>query len=385
MEDRKKTLKDLENSRAETLKLLDIILEKLGEFLISGAEEPADFPPFEPQEDNPSLLTEEKNKLLKEISDSEDEISAIETSLRNLGKLNSNINVKEQEKNSKNGEVYSFYSELGHAIMGTPGFGHFTGPFEPKLNDITLKINIQKKKLEEYDNAGNLLARIGGNVKGMMARTILSRCEAALERLFISAGEEYLVSLENPSSGRISAEEINLANEGELGVLTQKGKELRGQLASIKDEIEILKRERRGIIQSLDKVINPARRISELEIYITRTREEIRKVHHRFGSLVLAGKWQKFFASRLKKEKDLYEKMTSLDYSVKLTEKEIDSVKTAMAVDNENAEIEKIYGLINGKRQLIADAEASIADMENSILEAQKRIDGLTKKDGQNQ
>jgi len=388
MEDRKKTLKDLETAKNDTQKLLNSLLEKLGESLVSRMDthSAAANKAVLPDEDNPFHLWEEKKRLQKEIADSEENIKSIETDLRHIGELEEEINRKEREKNEKSREISGVYEDLGRFILNSSGFSGFNAAYEQEFGDISGKIDFQQKRLEELNNSeGGIINGLANGVKSMVTRTLLSRNEANLEKLYRFAGEQFLTGLENPSGSRILPEESRLAEEGKFAPVVQQGCELRKSAAQLRDEIESLRNDRRETAQALDQKGNPARRISELETCITRTFDDIGRLHIRFGSLILEKEWKKFFAADLNTERILYDKIISLDESLKNTEAKIDSTRVAIALDNEKSEILKLREGIDERRKRIAETEAVIAEMEEQITAAEKRMTELTEKYGQNQ
>ena len=391
MEDRKKTLRDLEEAKADTLELLDNLLEKLGESLVSRMETSGGKKKGKNQEsdsrelakaegDNPALLWEEKKSLLRDIADSEGNIKAIEADLRHLGELEEKINQKEREKNEKAKELFLLCTELGRLVLADPGFENFTASFEQEMNDISLKIDFQQKKLEELDSSeGNFFTRLTNGVKGMVTKAMLSKNEAALERLYRSAGEQFLVFMEN-SSGREEPE----FKDGEIDTLTHDGLKQRKTHEALKEEIAGLKAERRETADAIDQKGNPARRISELEVRITRIKEEIRALHRRFGACARKNEWKDHFSSLYSEsDKILDDKIASLYESLKDTETKIEATKIAIAIDNENAEIAKLKDAIEDKKRRIADAESAITGMQGQIAAAEKRIEDLTGKHGE--
>ncbi|MCL2832966.1 MAG: hypothetical protein FWD78_07335 [Treponema sp.] len=389
MEDNKKILQSLEAGKAETQKLLDNLLENIGESLISQMELTGSMPnsakPSSAEDggDSPLALLGEKNRLLREISDSQENIGIIEADLSLLSKLEEDITRTEREKNDKAREIPPANTELGRFALKDPAFENFNASFERSFNDITLKIDFQQKKLEELNNTdGYFLSKIGNGVKGMMARATLSKSEGDLEKLYRSAGEQFLAGVDNPSSGKLSQEELSLAQTGEIAGLVEKAKDLRNLQISLKDEIERYRLQRRATTQALDQKGNPARRISELEMNINKTKDEVRKVHLRFGALVRKSEWKKPLASLLKNEEPLYEKITALDESLEITEKKIEYTKAAIAIENEKADIAGFQETIKEKQQTIEEAQASITEIETKIKAAQDRIDGLTEKYG---
>ena len=392
MEDRRKTLRDLEAAKAESLDLLGDLREKLGESLISRAES-SDFFRNSKNEtslkdagDNPFILLEDKKKLLVNIADADENIKNIEENLRRLGELEEEINRKEYEKNENIKALFPVYAELGRTVLTHSGFSQYAAAFIQEYNNITVKIEYQQKKLDELDNTdGNFFTRMTKGVRGMAARAMLSKNEADLEKFFRNVGERLLADLENPVSGRITREEISLTHEPSVVSQINKGKELRKTLESIKDETGRLRLERKKTADTLDQKGNPARRISELEIFITRTKDEICAIHRRFGSCAVSEEWKDYFSFESDTEKILCEKIISIEGSLKKTEKEIEAVKIAIAIDNEQAAIEKLKEAINEKQRRINDAREAIAEMESRIAIAEKTIAELMKKNEENQ
>jgi hypothetical protein len=152
MEDRKKLIRDLEARKAQTQEALDSLLEKLGESFIARIEngEIAPDMPVSETADSPQGLYNDKARNLKEITDSQDAIKAIENNLSRLGELEELIDRKEQENSEKIRAINHLYSNLGELILGDARFHEFCAPFEVEFNDITLRIDLQEKKLDTF-------------------------------------------------------------------------------------------------------------------------------------------------------------------------------------------------------------------------------------------
>ena len=392
MEDKKKTLRDLESHKAETQELLNNLLEKLGDSLFtrideSGREPEALWQGWSslPREDENSLpsIWEEKQKFLKQIADSNDSIKSIESDLRRISDIEEDIKRKEHERTESGRDITRISAELGRLVISDPGYEHFTSGFEQEFNDISLKIDSQQKKLDEIDGSGkNIFNRLTNGVKGMVTKVLLSKNEAALEKFFRHVGEQFFVFLENPDSQRHPTDEKYY--ESEISSLTQQGVDLRKKQDLLKDEIDRLRSERKDIADTLDLKGNPARRISELENTIARTREEIKRLHRSFGESARKKDCRDFMSPYSEMEKILDDKIDSLEESINDTAQKIESTKIAIAIDNENAEIEKLKNSIEEKRKRITDAENSITEMEGQIAESQKRISELADGNGEN-
>ena len=382
MEDLKKTLKTLESSKAETLELLDSLLENLGESLISRldiANPDYSNAAAELAPDHPYMIYGEKQKLQKEIADAGESIKLIEIDLRHLGELEEEIGRKEREKNDKAKEMIPIHTGLGRIVLTADGFENFSAGFEKELNEISDRIDLQQKKIDELDNAGgNIINRVTNSVKSMVSRALLSKNQTDLEKLFRNAGEKFLDGLEKPELNFLTAEEISLCETSEAALDTRAGMELRKQQTALKENIEKLKTERRETADSLDQKGNPARRISELEVFIARTQEEIRFVHRRFGSCAGRNEWKNYFPETTDAEKILEDKISSIGGSLEDTDKKINAVRIAIEVEYEKSEIAKLKEQINDKQQRINDAAALIVKMEEQIRDSEKRISELT-------
>ena len=387
MEDRKKTIRELESKKAETLEVLARLLENLGGSLITGLESrgpETEFPDSSKPEiegDYPLLIWEEKQRLNKEIADTQEKIKTIEADLSRLGDLEGEISRKESENAEKNKELSSVYPELGRLILEDPGFDKFSSSYRQQLESIFHQIDTQEKKLNELENAeGNFFARLASGARGWLTKSQLAKNEATLKGLYRSAGEQFIISRTQEDSRESSPELFDESSWGaEISNKVQKTEELRRLQIFLKEEVTRLLTERREIANALNQEGNPVRRISGLENVITRKQEEIRTVNRRFGSCIREDLWKERFISLFSEDdRILEEKICSLEETLKETDKRIEETKIAMAIDNEKAEIEKMKDAIEDKRKRIAEAEAAITEYEGQIAASEKRIQELS-------
>jgi hypothetical protein len=381
MEDRKKSIRDLEARKAQTLEALDGLLEKLGESFITrieGGEITPDMPVSETA-DSPQGLCDEKAKNIKEIADSQDAIKTIETNLSRLGELEELIDRKEQENSEKNRQMVQFYLKLGELILGDPRFREFCAPFEAEFNDIILRIDSQEKKLDELENSeGGFFTKVANGAKSMVTKSLLTKYRSSLEKLYRSAGEQFIVSWEK------SSEDLDdFVADREIAELTGQCEELRKLSAAIKEEIAGLRNERKECADVLDLGGSPIRRISDLEKYIARIREDIKKIHRRFGASIRRADMVSVFSAHfIETEKVLDEKICSLEELIFETERKIEETKIAIAIDDKKAEIEKLKDAIAEKQRVIADTNTAILEYEGEIVEAEKQLEELQEQHG---
>ncbi|MDR0313234.1 MAG: hypothetical protein LBI14_06520 [Treponema sp.] len=382
MEDRKKLIRELEARKVQTQEALDGLLEKLGESFITRIESGEITPdmPVSDTADSPQGLCDEKARNLKEIAGSQETIKAIEANLSRLGELEELIDRKEQENSEKVREIAHLYSKLGEFILGDPRFREFCAPFEAEFNDITLRIDFQEKKLDELENSeGGFFIKVANGAKSMVTKSLLAKYRSTLEKLYRSAGEQFIVTLGKPSENL-----DELSGDEELDELIEQCEELRKLSATLKEEIAKLRNERKECADVLDQGGSPTRRISDIEKYIARIREDIRKIHRRFGTSIRRKEVISVFAVDFTDgEKALDEKICSLEELIFETDRRIEETKIAIAIDEKKAEIDKLKDVITEKRRVIADANAAIQDYDGKIAEAEKQLEELQEQHGQ--
>ena len=294
MIDRKKAIKELETRKSETQGILEGLYENLGESLasrIEKAEFSPDFTSVVPEGDDPRALLDEKAKFVQEILDSQASIKSIEENLSRLGKLEELISQKEKENSEAAKEAIAVYTQMGQLILEDERFEKFSGSYQIQLNDMLSRIDAQKNKIDELESQeGGFFSQIAAGVKGMVSKSQLAKDQSSLEKFYRSAGEDYFAFRERPEGSQAyeGAQFDEFPSDGEITRLVQKGQELRSLQASIKEDTLSLRNERKETADALDKSGNPVRRMSDLEKYIARAREDIKKLHRRFGSCVRA-------------------------------------------------------------------------------------------------
>ena len=384
MEDRKKILRDLEAKKAEIHEVLNKLLENLGNSLMTSLESGGKFFPDlpEPSSDdpNPRSIWDEKLKLNNEIADTEDTIKAIEADLSRLGYIEAEISRKESENIEKTKEFSQASTDVGRLILEESAFDEFTASFRQQLEDIFLQIDTQEKRLNELENTeGGFFARLANGARGWLTKSQLSKHEATLKELYRNAGEQFILSREDAKVKESPPEMDDSSFSEEIYNQIRKTEEIRKFQVSLNDEVSKLLTERREIADTLNREGNPVKRISGLENFISRNREEIRMVHRYFGFSIREKEWKdKFISLYSEEDKALGEKINSLEESLKETEDRLEAIKTAIAIDNEKAEIEKMRGVIEEKRKQLAEVETAIAEIEEQINAAEKRIEELS-------
>jgi chromosome segregation ATPase len=378
MDERKRSIRELETKRLQDLEGRDLLLGNLGETLIrrlEGKKRPArNLPAKEPDNpeagDSPAGALGEYQRLLKEIADSGELIKTIEEEIQKLKELEDQINAKEEENSACVKELAGLYEQIGGLVLGSPDHEDFSGIYRGQFDELFLKIEAQENKLEELeDSGGGFFSWLGSSARSVVIKALLAKNQASLKRLYRKAGEKFM-----------APENAGEAGKGEIASLKEKIEGTRQLSSSLSADLAFLRGEKRKAAELLGAGGNPAKRIQGLEKHIAHTEDEIRQVYRRFGAYSLDPAWKDFYGSLFTKEdSSILGRIESLEESIKDTENHIEKLKAAIAIDEEKAEIEKLNAAIEGQRQRIAAAEESIGEMQKRIADAETHIEELTK------
>ena len=157
-----------------------------------------------------------------------------------------------------------------------------------------------------------------------------------------------------------------------------KASELKTCLSSVAAELSGLKGERRNMGDFFGTEGSPSRHIQGLEKHIAHVKGEFPAVYLRFGSLAAEPAGKEALASVMKEEDSVaVAKADAIKDQIAKRELEIEKIRTAISIDNEKAEIEKMKKAIANQQQKIASANDAISDLEKQIAETGRRIEEL--------
>jgi chromosome segregation ATPase len=373
LEERTRTIRELENKKTQDLGARDLLLETLGETLfgrLEGKKRAAKSLSAQETGDNPGGAVAEYQRLLKEIADSRGVITSIEEETQKLKELEGQINAKEEEHSALAKELTGLYEQIGELALGRADHDDFAAAYKGQLDALLFKIEAQEDKLEELeDSGGGFFSWLGGSARSVVIKALLAKNQASLKRLYRKAGEKF-----------VSPENASLAGGGDIASLKEKIDGIRQLSSSLTADLAFLRGEKRKASEVLGAEGNPVKRIQGLEKHIAQTEHEIRNVYRRFGSYSLDPAWKDFYDSLFTKEDSaLLARIESLEESIKDTDSHIEKLKAAIAIDEEKAEIENLNAGIEAQRRRIAAAEESIAEMQERIGDAENHIEELTK------
>jgi chromosome segregation ATPase len=367
MDERKKAIAGLEAKKQEALSSLNLIFEDFGETLftrIYGQGEPA----TEHATWAPSGA-QEYLKLKKDIADSEQLIRITEAETLRLKELESYIQGKEGEYAALSREAAEARAELGRHIHGDPAFAGVTDPYQDRLDALMDKIRVNELKLDQLDGqaGANIFSWIGRSAQALTLRIFLKRDQANLEKVYESLGSRLLRSEHNA-----------LVSSHEVAGLAGDARDLKERVEALKGELTQSRSERRKLNSSFAAEGGALRRIQGLERHIAQVKGELKSVYRRFGEEAADPAKTADFAHILgDSDAPVLEKTALSRKTIGEYDREIEKLKTAIAIDDEKAGIEKMRKSIGDHRERIKASEGAITDLEGRIVEAEKHISEL--------
>jgi chromosome segregation ATPase len=357
MDARKKTIRELELKKEETLGTINGILANLGETLLvrdDGAGDSEDY-------------RAEYRRILKEIGDSEEHIKTIEADLHRLKEADEEIRLKEQEYSKRHKELSALYTGLGELIMDDPEYAAATESFKPQMDALVPKIKSLEDRLNEIagGSQSNVFTWIGKNTQGMVFRSLLGKSRGSLQRIYMAVGEQFVVSQDRTG-----------LHDQDIQEFLSKIDEVRRVLASLTENLDALKAERRKIDDFFITEGNPARKTNSLERHIAHAREQLKLLYQNYGARAGEGT---LLVPLTEDDTQALEKIKNLRENNNEYDKSIEKLKASLAIDALREEIERMEKGIISHRQRIAATEEGIADLEKRIDEANRHIQELMK------
>ncbi|MDR0400767.1 MAG: hypothetical protein LBH51_07460 [Treponema sp.] len=362
MDDRKRTIADLESRKKESLRSLEAMYEDFGATLFnrhSGQE---------------ALLgesAEEYLRLQKEIADSEGLIQLTEADTRRLKDLEQEILTKERAHTALSEEIFKACADVGRDAAGDNAFSTLLGGLYLQISQTIPKLEDARSKLDEIEGRGKggVFGWIGKSAQGAVYRTMTVKHQGSLAKLYTAAGER-LVSPENEAlvAGHAIEDAVRAVRDMKEQALAQ------GQ------ELDQLREERRRLGGVLGAEGGPVRRVQNLEKHMAYVRSELKLVYRRLGEQATdESQGSRFAGVLMPEDQRILELAGQYKETIAGYEREIEKLRTAIAIDGEKAEIEKMKRTIEDQRRKIGAAEERIGGLEAQIRSAEARIEELSK------
>jgi hypothetical protein len=139
MDERKKTIKDLEDQKKADLASVDALLVQLGESLLPRMREEVP----------------EYRLLLEDIGDSGEHIKAAREDIARLKQLDEDIYKREQDSSERTKGISRLYTRIGEIVLQDSEFEEFAEPYRVQAETLMPKIQSLESRLEVLDERDN--------------------------------------------------------------------------------------------------------------------------------------------------------------------------------------------------------------------------------------
>ncbi|MDR3147311.1 MAG: hypothetical protein LBU00_02910 [Treponema sp.] len=360
MDERKRTINDLELKKKEARRSLDLLYEDFGETL---------FGRFSGQETLLGEIAEEYLAFQREIADSQSFIQLAEADIRRINELDEEIRAKDQENAALVAEIPAACADVGREALGEERFAVLLGTCRQQAERLIPKLEEAKDKLEAVDNraGAGFFDWLGKNTQGALYRTLAAKHQGSLKRVYAAAGEKLA-----------APEHETLVAGHELEDAVRALRDMRESAAARGRELAALREEQRRLKGGHGTEGGPFRRIQNLEKRIALIRLELKAVYRRLGERAAAG-GEPFEGLFQPEDQRIIDMARRSGEAIAEYDTSIEKLKTAIAIDEEKAEIEKMKRAIVEQEQRVASAEERIRNLKTRIEEAEARVEELSK------
>jgi len=379
MDDRKKRIDELEREKQETCASLDTLLENFGENLYSRTKDmQVDFNDIGQYKD-----------YLNNIASTNTAIGKVEEKNRRFKELEDTIDFKEHEEKERLRETAILYRRLGKALLENSAYNDFTSVFREQADTLSSKLESLETRIRELEvkDGGNVFTWIGKSAQGLVLKSFLSKAQESREQLYHNVGERY--------SNRESFDgEEGIATGGATGGAEGEIVNLLGEIVKLREisgvaiqELSELKDEKRMISASFGADGNPQKQIQSLKNRINEIRDNLRNLYRTFGAQA-AGIMdseilpeRKYFIDTIVTAEDgeIIGRAVKMNQTIIEYESTISKLTASLAIDDENAKIEKFQKSIEEKNNRIEELKRAIDDLEENVRDSQTYIQELKK------
>jgi SMC interacting uncharacterized protein involved in chromosome segregation len=375
MDERKISIRDLEEKKRETLEKLAELRESWGETVFSRLD----------AEDSDRFAGElgQYRHFLATIAVFRGRIRTLEEDALRLQELELALEEKNRGAAEKTGALKKLYVSLGKTALQDDGALGLDPSLKAQAEDLAARIGSRQEKLgelEEEKSAG-IFSWLGGKAQGTLIRARLSKNQADLNRLYESAGEQCFAAL-----------------EGQEGEAQLPAGDSPAQIRALRQELALLEESRGSLLdewgtlrESLgmggnSRKFSAAKKVREQEQGIAREQEQLAQLCGTFGKQLCdlyadtqAGEAAGESAWLQEEDRSVLEKTRELQERIAGYEAGIEKLKASLQIDAERNAIDKMEKSIFSHRQRIAASESAIAGLEKQIEESNLHIEELMK------
>jgi hypothetical protein len=351
MDERRRTIRVLEEQRQKNLLFRTRTLEELGKDLAERLGEAL-----------PGNQGEDYHRFKQEIADSEASIGVIRSALKRIKELDEEISVKRLEKADRKEEAAALYLQLGQYVLGgnipDSGLANELKALK-RQRDLFLERDLScRERLRNIEDAG----WFSRNIQTLVINSSLKKNQRQLDKLHCQAGEIY---------ARLDT--VQTEPDDGFSIILRDTRAKWQNLAELDEGIEALEQEKAKIQLSFGFKEKPARHIQILEEKTMRRNEDLRKLYLQ----VAEGAPSVLQDSLADGDKAALEKARRYGESAEAGSREIERIEAEIAIDKEKEKIAKLERAVSGQKNRAANSEKNIGELNHKIAEAQRRIEAL--------
>lgn len=382
MDERKRQIGEAEQRKKEQTALLGELTARIGEAILSRAADSGmvEAPAF--------AELAAYRRLTAEIAGSRDSISGAEEQMRRFRELEDGIAAAEREEGLCSKALAGAHAGLGKLLLEEAGGGgpcaDFCAPHMAQAGELLAKAESLEERLSglERSEKGNVFTWIGKSAQSLVLRSFLGKAQDSLEHLRRSVGERF----------RRKGGEAPLSDSEGIAALCGEAEERELELEAIRQGLSDLRDERRGISDGFSADGGPAKRVQALKAQIAQAQSALAALRGAVGATAAfpdapppGGLSPEEAAERRQAIQSLAAPEDAEDLggagraSLELAECDalIERMSASLAIDDENAKIEKHRRMIREKQGRIAQAQKGIIELEGRIRDSESAIEKL--------
>ncbi|MDR0910133.1 MAG: hypothetical protein LBM77_10255 [Spirochaetaceae bacterium] len=362
MDERNKSIKELEARKKEALDSVLQLQQTLGTSLLPKAAD---------GDSNPTVESWKASS--KEIDECQAAIATAQSDIEKLKRLEGEIAAGEEEQQGRLGKIPDLYAGLGELVLNDDVFERFSAVYQGQLDELVSKIHSLEDKINEKNgNQANILTLIGQNAQGMVLKSFLKKNNANLTKLYREAGEKFVAEV--PGFGEVNDSINDILDE--IDWINKTNADSRVTVNSLRDE-------RRDLLESYAAIGGPKKKIDACEKEIAGLQTKITAFCKDYGAEIEA---KGIKASVLSAdEKQILKNLEDCRSTIADYEKRIAKLQREIAIDEEKSKIRKMEESIADYKKQISAAKEAISNLEHQIQDSNTKIDTLTAENQQSE
>jgi hypothetical protein len=374
MDERKRSIRELEEKKRETLEKLLQLQENWGKTVLSRLDAA--------NSDRFAGELGRYRQLLAAIALIRGNIRTLEEDTLRLRDMELALEERNNGVAATTGALKELYAGLGKTALQSDGALAVDPSLRAQAEGLAARIGSRQERLGELagGKSAGIFSWLSGAAQGTLIRAGLSKSQADLYRIYGAAGEQCFAALERQGAGE----------EALLGDAPAQIRALRQELALREESRAAALDEWGALKESLgiggnSRNFSPAKKIRDLEQRIEREQKQLANHCAAFGAYLCeryadsAREDPEESAWLEEDDRTALGKARELEEALAGHEAEREKLQASLQIDEERDAIDKMKTSILSHRRRIAADESAIKDLEKQIEKSNRRITELMK------